>query len=95
VRAPGPPASLLDGGQHSVGRPALPRRERRELERVRMIDTVQSKADPTTMNIKRKVESIIQVSGNPDRSSEMLKLSRALKHWWRSSLFCHLLLISI
>jgi hypothetical protein len=45
-----------------------------------MIDTVQSQADPTTVNIERKIESIVQVSGNPDRSSEMLKLSRGLKH---------------
>jgi hypothetical protein len=60
-----------------------------------MIDTVQSQADPTTVNIERKVESIVQVSGNLDRSSEMLKLSRGLKHWWRSSLFCHLLLLAI
>jgi hypothetical protein len=87
VRAPGPLASLFDGGKRSVGRSALPRRERRELKRVRMIDTVQSQADPTTINIKRKVESLVLVSGNPDRSSEMLKFSRVLKHWWSSSLF--------
>jgi hypothetical protein len=60
-----------------------------------MIDTVQSQADPTTVNIERKVESLVQVSRNPDRSSEMLKLSRGLKHWWRSSLFCHLILVTM
>jgi hypothetical protein len=58
-----------------------------------MIDTVQRQADPTTVNIERKGESLVQVSGNPDRSSEMLKLSCGLKHWWRFSLFCHLLLV--
>jgi hypothetical protein len=54
-----------------------------------MIDTVQSQADPMTVNIERKVEPIVQVSGNSERSSQMLKLSHVLKHWCRSSLFCH------
>jgi hypothetical protein len=94
-RAPGPPASPLDDVERSVWRPALPRRERRELERVRTIDTVQSQADPTTVNIERKVEFLVLVSRNPDRSSEMPKLSRGLQHWWCSSLFCHLLLVTI
>jgi hypothetical protein len=86
ARVPGPPASLLDGGERSVGRSALPRRERRELGRVRMIDSVQSQVGPTTVNIERKVGSLVLVSGDPDRSSETLNLSRVLKHWWRSSL---------
>jgi hypothetical protein len=60
-----------------------------------MIDTVQSQADPTAVNIERKVESLVLVSGNPNRSSEMLKLLRGLNHWWRSALFCHLLLVTM
>jgi hypothetical protein len=59
-----------------------------------MIDIVQRQAGPTTMNLERKVESLVLVSGNPDRLSEMLNLSRVLKHWWHSSLFCHLLFVA-
>jgi hypothetical protein len=55
------------------------RRERREPERVRIIDIIQSQADPMTVNIERRVESIIEISGNPDRSSEMPNLSRVPK----------------
>jgi hypothetical protein len=48
---PGPSASLLDGGECRVGDPAIPRRQRPELEQVRMINTVPNQADPTAVNI--------------------------------------------